>query len=86
MSELCAGLAAAVASGGAEPAALAELLPPDSLTELLRMDLTPAAEKTVLDIAIALPYLPGAREVRQRYDPCTHATRPLLRTAFVLVV
>ena len=66
MAELCAGLAAAIASGAADPAAVAGLLPPHSLIELLRMWPSADAEGTILGIAIALPYLPGAQEVRSR--------------------
>lgn len=66
VTELCAGLASAVASMGADPAALGCLLPAGSLTALLAACPTPAAARAVMSMATALPFLPGPRDVRIR--------------------
>ena len=66
VAELCAGLASAVASMGADPALLADLLPAGSLTALLAACPTPAASRAVMGMATALPFLPEAQDVRIR--------------------
>ena len=66
VGELCAGLASAVGSGGADPALLGDLLPAGSLTALLAACPTPAASRAVMSIATALPFLPGSQDVRIR--------------------
>ncbi len=66
VAELCAGLASAVASMGADPALLGDLLPAGSLTALLAACPTPAAGRAVMGMAAALPFLPGAQDVRIR--------------------
>ena len=75
VAELCAGLASAVASMGADPALLGDLLPAGSLTALLAACPTPTAARALMGMATALPFLPGAQDVRIRWAEqigCSH--------------
>ena len=64
VTELCAGLSAALAAGTDDPSSLSALFPAGSLSRLLGLCPSPAAIRAVLGIATALPYLPAAAEVR----------------------
>ena len=67
MTELCTGLAAAVAAGQEEDAALQGLFPANALVQLLGLSQTAPCRGLVMQLAAALTEAPAAVAVQARY-------------------
>jgi len=67
MTELCTGLATAVAAGQEEDAALQGLFPANALVQLLGLCQSAPCRSLVMQIAAALTEAPAAVAVQARY-------------------